>query len=287
MDARKRTDIRIAGRNHIITGNDSERHVKSACELPRGDATGRLPPFTFSGHIHAPCWEWQWLFQTLQYFKPNKISFHAAHKSASSFHIYYREALSQNDYFWLFFAQLDYDCWIYSISARGLIFCRSSPPTIYFASPTRMCYAKGSQQKYPRFCRGFEGDVWTHHHGPRNASEQVRHFVKEKEIFDIGAHMRNSLMNWFHKPLRSLKVTQIDESCKAYCSHHGVIWKAGYMNVAQKRSIGSSIQSWGPVTVRLVTIGDEVREHNLPIGFIKIDIEEYDLVAFKGAIKTL
>jgi FkbM family methyltransferase len=63
--------------------------------------------------------------------------------------------------------------------------------------------------------------------------------------------------------------------------------KPGYVNVTQRGSTESSLESKGSVSVRLATIDDEVQEYNLPIGFIKTDIERYELKMLKGAIKTL
>jgi FkbM family methyltransferase len=155
--------------------------------------------------------------------------------------------------------------------------------------------------KYPRYRGWYEAGSWTRHHGLRNSPQQVRDFVKNKEIFDVGADMGDSLMvleNYTNIRVRSYElIPQTTAIAQGYANrmnpvkhiiyNKGLFDKPGYVNVSQNGNSSSSIRSTGPVTVRLETIDDEVEKYNLSIGFIKIDIEGYEQEVLKGAIKTL
>jgi FkbM family methyltransferase len=155
--------------------------------------------------------------------------------------------------------------------------------------------------KYPEYHGLFEAGSWTCHHGLRNASQQVKEFVKDKEIFDVGAYMGDSLMvleNYTNIRVRSYElIPQTAAVAQSYAkkmnpakhivNNIGLSDKPGFLNVSRRGHIGSSIGSRGPITVRLTTIDAEVCAYNLKIGFIKIDIEGYERDVLNGAKSTL
>jgi FkbM family methyltransferase len=155
--------------------------------------------------------------------------------------------------------------------------------------------------QYPTYHNVFEAGSWTRHHGLRNATQQVKDFVRDKEIFDVGAFMGDSLMvleNYTNIRVRSYElIPQTAAVAQSYAqkmnpekhivNNLGLWDKPGYAKVSQTGGIGSNIGSTGPISVRLTTIDDEVRVYNLTIGFVKIDIEGYEREVLRGAITTL
>jgi FkbM family methyltransferase len=236
------------------------------------------------------------LTQTRQRFKSE-----AWDKWFGFFDNYYREALSRNDF--PSHASLD---WILTVGYTSFVLggqFPADPPiqTILLCQQHQYVMRTEIHRQYPKYHGRIEAGSWTRHHGLRNASWQVKDFVKDKEIFDVGAFMGDSLMvleNYTKVRVRSYELirqtaaiaqsyAQKMNPAKHIVQNVGLSDKPGYVHVPQNGTIGSNINSKGPVQVRLTTIDEEVLIYNLTIGFIKIDIEGHELEVLKGAIRTL
>jgi FkbM family methyltransferase len=225
----------------------------------------------------------------------------AWHKWLSFFSDYYRAALSRNDF--PSYASLN---WILNVGYASFVLGGQFPAeapsqTILLRQQHQYVMKTEVNLKYPRYHGYIEAGSWTRHHGLRNASQQVKDFVRDKEIFDVGAFMGDSLMvleNYTDVRVRSYElIPQTAAIAQSYAdrmnptkhivNNVGLSDKPGYVHVAQKGNIGSNIYTRGPIQIRLTTIDEEVLAYNLTIGFIKIDIEGYELEVLKGAIRTL
>jgi FkbM family methyltransferase len=225
----------------------------------------------------------------------------AWYECSNLFDNYYREALSRNDY--SSSSSLD---WILTVGYVSRILggqFPAEPPiqTPFLRKQHEYVMKNEVKRKYPDYHGLYEAGSWTRHHGLRNASQQVKDFVKDKEIFDVGAYTGDSVMvleNYTNIRVRSYELIPETASmaqsyaekmnrAKHIVNNIGLSDKPGFINVPRRGNIGSSIRSRGPVTVRLTTIDAEVRAYNLTIGFIKIDIEGYECDVLNGAKSTL
>jgi FkbM family methyltransferase len=220
---------------------------------------------------------------------------------SSLFGKYYREALSRNDF--SSYTSLD---WILAIGYTSFVLggqFPADPPiqTIFLRQQHQYVVKNEINIKYPHYHGFIEAGSWTRHHGLRNASQQVKDFVKDKEIFDVGAFMGDSLIvleNYTTIRVRSYELipqtaavaqsyARLMNPTKHIVNNLGLSNKPGFVNVSRRGNIGSNVASRGPVRIRLTTIDDEVRTYNITVGFIKIDIEGYEQEVLKGAIATL
>jgi FkbM family methyltransferase len=214
---------------------------------------------------------------------------------------YYREALSRNNF--PSYTSLD---WILTVGYSSFVLggqFPADPPiqTLFLCQQHQYVMRTEVNRQYPEYHGHIEAGSWTRHHGLRNASLQVKDFVRDKEIFDVGAFLGDSLMvleNYTNVRVRSYElIRQTAEVAQSYAqkmnpakhivNNVGLSDKPGYVHVPQSGTIGSNIDSKGPVQVRLTTIDEEVLTYNLTIGFIKIDIEGHEMEVLKGAIRTL
>jgi FkbM family methyltransferase len=156
------------------------------------------------------------------------------------------------------------------------------------------------RQKYPAY-PDYESGAWTFHHGLRHSRPMVRDYIRDKDIFDVGAYYGDSLMvleQYTEKIVRSYELipdsaaTALGYARRMNMSRHvvnniGLSDKAGWVNVPKRGDIASSMNSRGNVGVQITTIDEEVETLNISTGFIKIDIEGQELLVLKGAANTL
>lgn len=149
----------------------------------------------------------------------------------------------------------------------------------------------------------YDVNVFEYQHGLRFANAKIRKYIKDKTILDIGAFHGDSiyiLRNYTNKPIYSYEVTQKNiEKLKYYLKKNNVndnsyyIFKKGItnhvgsMNIQDKSGQDINLNKKGDNNIELTTIDNEVRIHDLKVGFIKIDVEGEAFNVIRGAFNTI
>jgi FkbM family methyltransferase len=129
----------------------------------------------------------------------------------------------------------------------------------------------------------------------------VKDYVKNKEIFDVGAFHGESLMvleEYTNIRVRSYELIPDSAVVAQRYANHGNPMKhtvnnvglsneAGCVNISETSLTESSANCTESGRVKMTTIDSEVKKYNISIGFIKIDIEGFELEVLMGAMKTL
>jgi hypothetical protein len=141
------------------------------------------------------------------------------------------------------------------------------------------------KKQFPFWHHPFEAGSWTNHHGLRNCTEDVRDYLIDKWMIDVGAEFGDSLMmlrNYSRKGVVSYEINEVaakgaEKCAKQLGEEKHIIVHCGLAE--RTRSLGGS---------RVVAFDDEVERLKLEkVGFMKVDIEGDELGVLKGSIKTL
>ncbi|MDR2268299.1 MAG: FkbM family methyltransferase [Holosporaceae bacterium] len=146
-------------------------------------------------------------------------------------------------------------------------------------------------------------EIFYFHHGLRFANKKIQNYVRNRDIIDAGAGGGDSLMvlsKYTDKTIYCYEFSDNDLKCFAetvgnnkICSRYKLIPSAlgesvrkicNYKDRVKSRTmlIGSSKEP-----INMTTIDEEVKKHNMVVGFIKTDVEGYSMPVMKGAIKTI
>ena len=155
-------------------------------------------------------------------------------------------------------------------------------------------------------------EVFYYHHGLRFCHPNIRNYVRNGDILDIGAYLGDSailLTQYTDKKIYSyelsptliqkirqnfgkynqytMKKSGSDLSEKVVLINKGVSEKEGTMEINDIASDGGSIQIKGNVTINITSIDSEVQKRNITPRFIKGDVEGVGLDVLKGGKETI
>ncbi|EAK2628533.1 FkbM family methyltransferase [Campylobacter coli] len=168
--------------------------------------------------------------------------------------------------------------------------------------------------KEPIFCykgyflpiRQFEISVFFNRHGLYLFEEVTLNNIRNKDIIDVGGFVGDSAI-FFEKEIslkniysfeatRSnydlmLKTLKLNDSSRIIPINKGLGSKNEILNIAVNGGgsslISASINGDNIEQCEIITLDDFVKEHNIEIGFIKVDIEGFEQEFLKGAINTI
>ena len=146
-------------------------------------------------------------------------------------------------------------------------------------------------------------EVFANYHGFRFARKEIKDYVKDKDILDIGSYIGDSalvLSQYTNKKIYSFDITPHHLemvrntsilnhiSDKVITTNKGLGSKESIMYVSGTNvNSGNSVSKKGKIPIPITTIDKEVFSRNITPGVIKADIEgsEYDMLL--GAKKTI
>lgn len=142
------------------------------------------------------------------------------------------------------------------------------------------------------------------HHGLRFANAKIRDYIKNKNILDCGSYIGDSLIilqNYtnqtiycydFCKPniekfKKIVKLNKVNNNYKMIESALGEEVKTISIESRKNVDAGARLKTGNDELVKITTIDEEVKKHNMRVGFIKMDVEGHALEVIKGAINTI
>ncbi|EJK3623968.1 FkbM family methyltransferase [Campylobacter jejuni] len=168
--------------------------------------------------------------------------------------------------------------------------------------------------KDPIFCykgyflpiRQFEISVFLNKHGLYLFEELTLNSIKNKDIIDVGGFIGDSAI-FFEKEVTlkniysfeatksnydlMLKTLKLNNSSRIIPVNKGLGSKNEILNITVNGGgsslISSSVNGDNIEQCEVITLDDFVKEHNIEVGFIKVDIEDFEQEFLKGAINTI
>ncbi len=147
-------------------------------------------------------------------------------------------------------------------------------------------------------------EVFYFHHGLRFANAKIHDYVRNRDILDCGSYIGDSLIvlqNYtnqtvycydFCKPNiekfnKIIKLNKVNDSYKMIESALGE--KVETISIASEKNTnaGARLKIGEDELVKVTTIDEEVKKHNMHVGFIKMDVEGHALDVIKGAVNTI
>lgn len=168
--------------------------------------------------------------------------------------------------------------------------------------------------KEPIFCykgyflpiRQFEISVFLNKHGLYLFEELTLNNIKNKDIIDVGGFVGDSAI-FFEKEVTlkniysfeatksnydlMLKTLKLNNSSRIVPINKGLGSKNEILNITVNGGgsslISSSVNGDNIEQCEIITLDDFVEKHNIEVGFIKVDIEDFEQEFLKGAINTI
>ena len=145
-------------------------------------------------------------------------------------------------------------------------------------------------------------EVFYFRHGLRFANQKILEYIKNKDIFDIGAYIGDSCIvlsnytkkkvfsyecspNLTHTIQETIENNHLKDKCVLF--NEGVTNEPGVTFINDVANPGGSIDIKGDTEISLTTIDKEVEEKGIVPGFIKADVEGAGLNVVKGAAKSI
>jgi len=146
----------------------------------------------------------------------------------------------------------------------------------------------------------YGAEVFYFHHGLRFANKKIQNYVRERDIIDAGAYSGDSLLILRQYTQKTIYCYEFcDKALKEFAEtvkNNNITSGYKLITSALGESVGS-ISSDGLTTCRkpyknstsvnMTSIDEEVKKHNMVVGFIKTDVEGYSMPIVKGAISTI
>ncbi|MFX1443314.1 MAG: FkbM family methyltransferase [Promethearchaeota archaeon] len=149
--------------------------------------------------------------------------------------------------------------------------------------------------------KNYRGSVFYSHNGLKFLPQEIKYSLIDKDFLDCGAFNGDSSIVFarFYQPKkiyafepepknfkRLIETIKTNNLKKIKPIRLGLGEKEGVLRI--KSQGGSSfISDKGEHHVKIITIDEFVKENNLNVGLIKMDIEGFELYALKGAEKTI
>lgn len=148
-------------------------------------------------------------------------------------------------------------------------------------------------------------EVFYFHHGLRFQPENIKNYVRQKDILDIGAFIGDSavvLAKYTDKKIYSYEISKnyveqiknvtkkfkIDNKVEVFLK--GLGRKPGKLKIIDEKNIGQRLRKTDDpdaYEIEITSIDNEVQQHNITVGFIKADVEGVGMEVMNGAIETI
>ncbi len=156
-------------------------------------------------------------------------------------------------------------------------------------------------EKYFLPCDAFEVSVMYHKHSLNILTQESLAFIRTKHIIDVGAYIGDSacvLQEFTDEMVHSFELdsknyefllktielnnfTKVKPINKGLSSHQTSVFVEG-CGIGSKVSLDKSESE-----INVITLDEYVKENNLQVGFIKVDIEGLEQEFIKGALNTI
>lgn len=149
-------------------------------------------------------------------------------------------------------------------------------------------------------------EVFLSLHGLRYANQKILNYISKRDILDIGACKGESIMalyNYTHKKIYSYEYdfqnyrTILNAISNNHLDESKIIVVNKAISNETKISIHVQRSKGGPAShiikssngsaIEVTTVDFETKERNITVGFMKADIEGYELKALEGARETI
>lgn len=139
-------------------------------------------------------------------------------------------------------------------------------------------------------------------HGLRFASQKIKDYYANRDVFDVGAYIGDSayvLAKYNPHKIYSYEIgKQLFETTKENVKklhidnvtvviNKGISDKVGEISIDDEKSFGLSMNKDGKTKVPITTIDEERKHFNAKVGFIKADVEGFALNVLEGAKQTI